>query len=345
MKLFVTLLALTGIAAAVADYTKEQEEVWLNFKLDYGKLFLSPGKEKQRKDNFLKNYDEIKAHNEAYEKGESLYEMDVNQYTDLSKETFMKRFTGVVVPEHNKGKGKDREHEVSLRQTPPQKMDLRTHAGVGPIKDQNPCGSCWAFSTCASLEYAYWRKTGKVVDLSEQHLVDCVYKRDGCQGGWMADAMNFVQTNSIATEDEYPYQKRFGQCNRQCARKRPVAMKKDKSNFKIADDDIAIKNALNTYGVLAICVDAGGWSGYKQGIYTMNNYNSAKCTHAVNLVGYDMEYDQRQQRWIPYWIVRNSWNTWFGEKGYIRMLMDRDPVTKKNKAGFKTDYIWAANIE
>lgn len=84
------------------------------------------------------------------------------------------------------------EEEFSLGQSRiPDSFDWRSVPGVlGKIKNQKGCGSCWTFSSISTIEAQVKIKQNKVVVLSEQNLVDCVYsKRDGCNGGWMQDGI------------------------------------------------------------------------------------------------------------------------------------------------------------
>ena len=95
-------------------------------------------------------------------------------------------------------------------------VDWVTAGCVNAIQNQGSCGSCWAFSTVASMEGAHCVKDGvsSLVKLSEQEVVDCDTKdgNQGCNGGDMATAMKWTESNELALESDYSYKGKDGTC-------------------------------------------------------------------------------------------------------------------------------------
>ena len=64
-------------------------------------------------------------------------------------------------------------------------LDWRVQGAVTPVKQQGLCGACWSFAATGALEGA-WKLFGPnhtLDSLSEQQLVDCSSKNNGCDGG------------------------------------------------------------------------------------------------------------------------------------------------------------------
>lgn len=116
---------------------------------------------------FKANVDMIDAHNA----GNHGWTMALNEFAHLTHEEFSSRYIGGYnAKAHSSGEvNEDLLKETAL----PSSVDWRTKNAVTPVKNQGQCGSCWAFSTTGSVEGITAIKTGQLVSLSEQQLVDC----------------------------------------------------------------------------------------------------------------------------------------------------------------------------
>ena len=129
--------------------------------------------------------------------------MAENKFMDLTAAEFKKHYMGLK---------KTVEHVETVYAAPPAAIDWRGKA-VSEVKDQGQCGSCWAFSTTGSLESLTMLNGGNAL-YSEQQLVDCSqsFGNEGCNGGLMDDAFQYVMANGITTESAYPYTAVDGTC-------------------------------------------------------------------------------------------------------------------------------------
>jgi C1A family cysteine protease len=170
---------------------------------------------------------------------------------------------------------------------------------VTGVKNQANCGSCWAFSAVASIESALLIN-GRSALLSEQQLVDCSrsYGNQGCNGGWMDSAFQYVKDHGLVEGSQYPY----------VARDQACAI--DSGSFKVSGfvDVAGCDNLINALAgrPISVAVDASNWSLYRSGILSTCGTG---VNHGVLLVGAS----------DSFWRIKNSWATTWGESGYIRI--------------------------
>eukprot|EP00980_Cylindrotheca_fusiformis_P028909 scaffold22672_cov141-Cylindrotheca_fusiformis.AAC.12 len=190
--------------------------------------------------------------------------------------------------------------------------------GVTPVKNQGSCGSCWAFSTTGALEGARFVRTGELVALSEQNLLDCDHQDLGCSGGLMDNAFKFDEkSGGLCSEEDYPYEAKQGKiCNPNNCTDVPGSIVSTFYDVPHGDEKAMLSAIAMQPISVAIQADQFVFQFYKKGVLTDDKCGKAgNIDHGVLAVGYGTDLETQE----PYWLVKNSWGETWGENGYIRM--------------------------
>ena len=234
----------------------------------------------------------------------STHKEGVNLFAFLTRAEFKAKYLGAIPPKGVQVAASTPTVGWSI----PTPTDWTTVANVvTPVRNQGQCGSCWAFAVVGALEslrFQGYRVAG--ANFAEQQLVDCSssYGNQGCNGGWPTNAFNYVKAKGITTESAYPYTSGNTRVTGTC-KTVTVSLFKISGYTNVAGNCDSLAAAVKLKPVV-VAVDATNWSPYRSGIFS----NCAKnINHAVLLVGVTS----------TTWKIKNSWDTWWGETGYMRL--------------------------
>nr|GLL30382.1 ervatamin-B-like [Ipomoea trifida] len=291
-RLILAALFLVGAWASQEVSMLERHEEWM---VRYGRSYKDDAEKAKRFKIFKENVEFIESFNKA---GNLSYKLGINQFTDLTNEEFSSTmFCDEKASPRPKPSKPVSFLNVSLDQIPDH-LDWRERGAVTDVKNQGATcgGSGWAFSVVASIEGIIEIRTGQLISLSEQHLIDC---DQSCNTTKIGNPPDII----IDYEETYP-------------------------------DEISLLSAVKEQPVSAgIIIDGQLFRQYAGGIFT--GYGGGDCgsggSHAVTIIGYGTSDDGED-----YWLVKNSWGTDWGENGYMKMArgISADGVCAVNKSAF-----------
>ncbi|CAG5129120.1 unnamed protein product [Candidula unifasciata] len=316
-------IQMNPIKEYVHHHDKHVHESFEHFKTAHKKQY-SPQEHDSRKHVFRQNLRYIHSKNRA---GLS-YTMSVNHLADRT-ENEMKKMRGFRYTHGNRG-GKQFTSEALKVQDVPDQWDWRLIGAVTPVKDQAICGSCWSFGTTGTIEGANFLKTGNLIRLSQQELIDCSWGEgnNGCDGGEDFRSYKFLIENGGLTSEE-----QYGQylaIDSFCKKKLVTPVVQITNYTTIPQGDLAtLKLSIFNKGPISVAIDAShkSFSFYSNGVYYEPDCKSDpdSLDHAVLAVGYGTLNGQN------YWLVKNSWSTYWGNDGYVLMSQ------LNNNCGVATD--------
>ncbi|XP_060132484.1 procathepsin L-like isoform X2 [Zootoca vivipara] len=306
------LVFLTPLVAAQDPALDNAWNLWCN---THSKVY-AKGEEGHRRSLWESNLEKIEQHNREAAQGKHTYRLAMNRFGDWTDEEFKQKMTGFRFNQTRQCNDNAAIFRKLSERQSPDFVDWRTKGYVTPVKDQGHCGSCWAFSATGALEALHFKKTKRLVSLSEQNLVDCSRNggNEGCHGGLPSNAFEYVQQNGINSECTYPYEAKTGTCRfngwdraATCKGHRKIPP----GNEKVLEKVVAF------VGPVSVGVNTFDFQFYHDGIY-----NHCQCgdhlDHAMLAVGYGFE-RRGGQRLVDYWILKNSWGLAWGIHGYMKM--------------------------
>lgn len=272
-----------------------------------------------------KNYEWVEDHNA---KGLS-WTVEMNMFADLTDEEFIGLHTGFIwnkAPKDNQGdlemydvaedqdEFDDEEEDQDYYVEGDNKIyyDWRKAGAVNTIENQGQCGGCWAFSTAGALEGLYKIQKGDLLRFSKQQQIDCSssYGNQGCNGGLMSNAFKYTKDKGIENEKDYPYEEKDAKCRYSSSK----VVFKNKDHVDLPEGANQLRDALKKQPVsVAVQADENAFKLYQSGI--VSSGCGANLDHAILAVAYGTTTSSGKK----YWVVKNSWGTSWGEKGYIRI--------------------------
>jgi len=313
MKFILVLLAAVVCINAIT--TEQSFKLWMG---QHNKNYVNDVEYTYRLGVYRSNLEFIEEHNRM-NKG---FSVAVNKFADLTSTEFASIYNGYRMPFNRTTKTV----APLNRFFAPDSVDWRTKGAVTEVKNQQQCGSCWAFSTTGSLEGAYFIAKGQLNSVSEQQLVDCSgsFGNYGCDGGLMDSAFQYIiSVKGIEAEDTYPYTAQDGNC--QFDKSQIVSTISSFVDVTSGSESSLTAAIVNQPVSVAIDASQSSFQFYSGGVYYEPNCSSDQLDHGVLAVGYGT------QSGSDYYIVKNSWGSDWGSSGYI--LMSRN---KSNNCGIAT---------
>lgn len=311
---FSTLIAGSLGLAAAHDFelVSETEYKFMAYVSQYNKSYGTRAEYNFRMAIFEQRIAEHARHNNIQGQTSS---QGVNHMTDWTEAEIMRLLgarTSNTMAERKQNEAKYPEQFLAAH------VDWREQGAVTSVKNQGHCGSCWTFATAGAMESAHFQATGELINLAESQWVDCDTHtgNQGCNGGDVQLAYQYAQAHPIQLLETYPYVPEDGTCKYD----ESLGQVKVTEWHNVRTESVSALKASLVAGPSHVSVraDRPVFHQYTGGIITSEECG-VEHNHAILAVGYGVEGG------IPYYIVKNSWGTGWGEEGYVRIGQKEGP--------------------
>ena len=190
-------------------------------------------------------------------------------------------------------------------------------SSIHPVRNQNNCGSCWAFALTGMMSDRFAIAGCPRGVLSPQDLVSCDTNDHGCNGGQFNTSLHWAITHGVATDKCIPYSSGNGamiQCPTHCRDRSSIIRFKGKSYHHLNGNEI--QEAIFERGPIEVGMAVYfDFMFYHHGVYK-HHIPLLLGYHAVRCIGWGVDTTHN----LPYWLCVNSWGLHWGEHGTFRIV-------------------------
>ncbi|CAD5225937.1 unnamed protein product [Bursaphelenchus okinawaensis] len=269
-------------------------------------------------------------HIDQLNKEDNLATYGVTKFSDLSSEEFIKQATGNILGDKSSHSSSDELTSVKGDYNYPKNFDWRTDRGFQPIvMDQGLCDSSHVFTVIAIAEGSYFRTYNVSVKFSEQQVLSCM-ENEGCSGNTIENSLKNILDEGVDYADDYPYTNWDSPTTQACI--------KDKAQYGVINiyrvlrdqPEEQIKQWLYWNSPIAVIIDAKLIQHYKKGIIGIKQpYDCSMVNHGAVIMGYG-----ENEPGVPYWTLKNSYGTNWGEGGYFRIVRNQSTLQVNCQAAY-----------
>jgi len=248
---------------------------------------------------------------------------------------------------------------------------------IKEIRDQGDCGGCYAVSAGATWSDRVCIHSPNQDDqrkFSAQDLLECcsLGMTSGCSGGFVANVWTYIKNFGIATGDSYEDQTlckpfayppcshyvkvasvnplctgkpvKTAKCAEKCSGKEYKGVDYDKNlmrandTYKISGEENMLKEIYESGPIETTIFLYDDLLTYKEGIYTQSKDAKYLSNHAIKIIGFGVE------NGVKYWLISNTWNTTWGEKGFFRIRRGTGEANVETES-FSGTPLWAASTD
>jgi len=283
---------------------------------------------------------------------QSTWKAEPNKFMTWSKSS-IKRLMGVLPGHHQQVKRLDRLVHVVPNDLP-DNFDARVQwpncPTIKEVRDQGSCGSCWALGAVEAMtdRVCIASNGAKNAHISAEDLLSCcLLCGQGCNGGYPVAAWDHYRFTGLVTGGNYnssqgcePYtipicdhhengthspcqaEEPTPKCSRKCISSYPTPYEQDKhhgeSVYSISSKQEQIQTEIMKNGPVEASFSVyADFPTYRSGVYQRTS-DDFLGGHAIKILGWGVEGT------TSYWLVANSWNEDWGDKGFFKILRGSD---------------------